>query len=117
PRMQGAAWGALAMIHAIDTAQLAATLSGWYDAASTSEGRQHLRARLSGLLLPLFPLLSTDPDWLHGLEHRLGDSPDDVFLARLPALRGGFETLSPFDRSMLLNSRTAHLSSTATNIT
>src|SRR5262249_49899902 len=38
PRMQGAAWGALAMLGAVASDRLAAILAGWYDGASTSEG-------------------------------------------------------------------------------
>ena len=109
PRMQGAAWGALAMLAAIPAARLGAALSGWYDAASTHEGRRQLRSRLHGLLIPLLPFVSSDPDWLSGLEGRLAFSPDDEFLARLPALRGGFHTLTPADRVRLLTDRLAVL--------
>jgi hypothetical protein len=109
PRMQGAAWGALAMLGAVDAERFAATLAGWYDGASTSEGRKHLRSRLNGLLVPLLPLASSEPAWLKGLEDRLASSPDDEFLSRLPALRGGFQTLTPADRTRLLNDRLAIL--------
>jgi hypothetical protein len=109
PRMQGAAWGALAMLAAIDIDRLAAILGGWYDAASSSEGRGRLRSRLHGLVVPLLPLVSADPGWLRGLEERLAGSPDDEFLSRLPALRGGFQSLSPADRARLLADRLAVL--------
>jgi hypothetical protein len=92
PRMQGAAWGALAMLAQAATAQLSAMLASWYDGASTAEGRRQLRSRLQGLMVPLLPLVSSDPDWLGGLEERLTSSADDEFLSRLPALRGGFQT-------------------------
>ena len=78
-------------------------------AASTSEGRGQLRSRLQGLMVPLLPLVSSDPDWLSGLEGRLAASADDEFLARLPALRGGFQTLTPADRARLLSDRLAVL--------
>jgi hypothetical protein len=109
PRMQGAAWGALAMIDAVDAARLGMTLAGWYDGASNSEGRKQMRSRLNGLLVPLLPLASAEPEWLKGLEDRLACSPDDEFLSRLPALRGGFQTLTPADRTRLLNDRLALL--------
>ena len=109
PRMQGAAWGALAMLAYASAPQLGAILASWYDGACTAEGREHLRSRLQGLMVPLLPLVSSDPDWLGGLESRLESSADDEFLVRLPALRGGFQTLTPADRAFLLNDRLAVL--------
>lgn len=109
PRMQGAGWGASAMIAQTRTDDLAAILASWYDGASSSEGRGHLRSRLQGLMVPLLPLIWSDPDWLRGLEGRLAASPDDEFLVRLPALRGGFDTLTPADRARLLSDRLAIL--------
>jgi hypothetical protein len=109
PRMQGAAWGALAMLVAVDVKRLAVAVAGWYDGASTSEGRRRLRSRIGGLMVPLLPLVSSDPDWLRGLQQRLASSPDDEFLSRLPALRGGFHTLTPADRARLLSDRLAAL--------
>jgi hypothetical protein len=109
PRMQGAAWGALAMLAAVSADRLGAALAGWYDGASAHDGRQLLRSRLQGLLVPLLPLASSDPDWLGGLDGRLASSPDDEFLTRLPALRGGFQAVTPSDRARLLNDRLALL--------
>jgi Family of unknown function (DUF5682) len=109
PRMQGAAWGALAMLAQASALQLGAILASWYDGACTAEGREHLRSRLQGLMVPLLPLVSSDPDWLGGLESQLESSADDEFLVRLPALRGGFQTLTPADRAFLLNDRLAVL--------
>jgi uncharacterized protein with von Willebrand factor type A (vWA) domain len=60
-------------------------------------------------MVPLLPLVSSDPDWLSGLEDRLASSADDEFLARLPALRGGFQILTPVDRARLLSDRLAVL--------
>lgn len=105
PRMQGAAWGALAMLARVEPGQLGPVLESWYDGASTSEGRSLLRSRLQGLMVPLLPLVSFDAAWLTGLEGRLASSSDEEFLARLPALRGGFETLTPADRARLLSDR------------
>lgn len=109
PRMQGAAWGALAMLSAFAADRLGVVLAGWYDGASNSEGRKNLRSRLRGLLIPLLQLVFAEPDWLGGLERRMADSPDDEFLARLPALRGGFESLTAADRARLLDDRLAIL--------
>jgi hypothetical protein len=109
PRMQGAGWGALAMLGATAAEQLRPAIASWYDGASTREGRERLRSRLQGLLVPLLPLVSSDPAWLCGLEERLAASADDEFLLRLPALRGGFHVLTPADRVRLLRDRLAML--------
>src|SRR5262249_36282323 len=105
PRMQGAAWGTLAMLAAIEMDELGAALESWYDGATSSDGRGQFRARLQGLVVPLLPLVSCEPGWLNGLEQRMSASTDDDFLAKLPALRGGFQTLLPADRVRLLNDR------------
>ncbi len=105
PRMQGAAVGGQAMLGDVDQLQLSSALSGWFDAASNVEGRKHLKARLNGLMVPLLPLVASDPDWLSGLEQRLSKVLDEEFLARLPALRGGFDSLTPADRAWLLHAR------------
>ncbi|QDU49519.1 DUF5682 family protein [Gimesia panareensis] len=105
PRMQGAAWGALALSDQVEGSEVESCLSGWYAAASTQEGRSQLARRLGGLLVPLLPLVFVDPDWLAGLEGSLQDSPDEEFLARLPALRKGFQSIPPHARTRLLNDR------------
>jgi hypothetical protein len=105
PRMQGAAWGALAMLTQVNMHRLGAILASWYDGGSTGDGRGQLRARLQGLLVPLLPLIYSDPDWLGGLQTRLASSPDEEFLSRLPALRGGFQGLPAADRARLLSDR------------
>ncbi|MFO0960353.1 MAG: DUF5682 family protein [Isosphaeraceae bacterium] len=105
PRMQGAALGAMSMVGAIEADRLGALLASWYDGGSSAEGRTRLRSRLQGLLVPLLPIVTEEPAWLGGLEGRLASSSDGDFLARLPALRGGFQALAPADRSRLLNDR------------
>lgn len=105
PRMQGAAWGALLLADQVEEVTFQSSLAGWYDAASNQEGRGHLAARLSGLLVPLLPLVLVNPEWLAGLDDRLQDSDDAGFLARLPALRKGFQAIAPHDRTRLLKDR------------
>jgi hypothetical protein len=109
PRMQGAAWGALAMLSEVDELELGTHFIGWYDSATTADGRKQFRTRLEGILVPLLPLLSGDPAWIEGLQQPLADSTDDEFLSRLPALRGGFSAISPADRVSLLRDRIAIL--------
>ncbi len=109
PLMQGTACGALAMVEKFPIDRLAAAMAGWYDAASNADSRRKLRARLAGLMIPLLPLVAADAEWLSGLEQRLETSADNEFLPRLPALRGGFQSLSAADRAHLLNDRLAVL--------
>ncbi|RCS54070.1 VWA domain-containing protein [Bremerella cremea] len=104
-RMQGAAWGGLAITGEANTEQLSQALSSWYDAASHYDGRQHLRSRLQGLLVPLLPLIEAEASWLDGLQVRLEASDDSEFLTRLPALRAGFDSVSPNERARLLTER------------
>ena len=61
------------MLALVTVDELAAILASWYDGASTTEGRGQLRSRLQGLLVPLLPLVSSDTDWLSGLESRFGE--------------------------------------------
>jgi Mg-chelatase subunit ChlD len=107
PRMQGAAWGALAMLEQASRDELAAAIASWFDAGSIAEGRKQLKLRLQGLMEPLLSLVIADPDWHAGLEQRLESAPDDDFMSRLPALRGGFQNLPPGDRAQLLRDRLA----------
>src|SRR5262249_13831264 len=86
-----------------------AALASWHDGASNTDGRAKLRSRLQGLMVPLLPLVSADPAWLGGLEGRLASSPDDEFLTRLPALRGGFHPWTRAVRGRLLRARLAIL--------
>ena len=107
PMLQGVAFGTLALLGDVDVDRLGVAEAGWYDAASSSEGRRQLRTRLAGLLVALMPLASNDPEWLQGFHQRFSSSPDGEFLARLPALRGGFESLNAADRARLLRDRLA----------
>jgi Mg-chelatase subunit ChlD len=100
--MQGAAAGLLARLGDITPDALGCDLGGWIDAALDGEGRARLRARFSGLLLTADSLLAAAPEALDQAHNRLAASPDDVFLARLPALRTGALALGPAARQRLL---------------
>lgn len=79
-----------------------ARVASWVDGAVDSTSRATLTARLTGVLTVAGPLLTVGADALDPLLHRVVALDDTAFLARLPALRGGFDTLSPATRDRLL---------------
>ncbi|MEU1621277.1 DUF5682 family protein [Streptomyces sp. NPDC005722] len=102
PLMRGAA-GAVRVLLGHEAPQtLGARVASWVDAAGDPDSRAALTARLTGLLTAAGPLLETAAPALEPLLDRVRDLPDQAFLSRLPALRGGFDTLSPAGRDRLL---------------
>ncbi|MFD3970009.1 DUF5682 family protein [Streptomyces cyaneofuscatus] len=77
-------------------------VASWVDAAVDSPSRAALTARLTGVLTAAGPLLTVGAAALDPLLHRVVELDDAAFLTRLPALRGGFDTLSPAARDRLL---------------
>ncbi|WP_374192539.1 DUF5682 family protein [Streptomyces sp. MBT98] len=77
-------------------------VASWVDGAVDSTSRATLMARLSGVLTVAGPLLTVGAGALDPLLDRVVELDDSAFLARLPALRGGFDTLSPAARDRLL---------------
>ncbi|WP_225994932.1 vWA domain-containing protein [Streptomyces arboris] len=77
-------------------------VASWVDAAVDSPSRAALTARLTGVLTAAGPLLTVGVAALDPLLHRVVELADAAFLTRLPALRGGFDTLSPAARDRLL---------------
>ncbi|MEU1277158.1 DUF5682 family protein [Streptomyces sp. NPDC005805] len=78
-------------------------VASWVDGAVDSASRAALTARLTGVLTAAGPLLTVGVAALDPLLHRVVELDDTAFLARLPALRGGFDTLSPAARDRLLD--------------
>ncbi|WP_371775316.1 DUF5682 family protein [Streptomyces sp. NBC_01438] len=78
-------------------------VASWVDGAVDSASRTALTARLTGVLTVAGPLLTVGVGALDPLLHRVVELDDTAFLARLPALRGGFDTLSPAARDRLLD--------------
>lgn len=78
-------------------------VASWVDGAVDSVSRAALTARLAGVLTVAGPLLTVGVGALDPLLHRVVELDDTAFLARLPALRGGFDTLSPAARDRLLD--------------
>lgn len=102
PLMRGAA-GAIRVLLGHEAPEaFGARVASWVDAAGDPDSRAALTARLTGLLTAAGPLLEAAAPAVEPLLDRVRDLPDQAFLSRLPALRGGFDTLSPAARDRLL---------------
>ncbi|WP_431965904.1 DUF5682 family protein [Actinacidiphila sp. bgisy160] len=102
PLMRGAAGAVRVLLGHEAPETLGARVASWVDAAGDPDSRAALTARLTGLLTAAGPLLEAAAPVLEPLLDRVRDLPDQAFLSRLPALRGGFDTLSPAARDRLL---------------
>ncbi|MFF0016313.1 DUF5682 family protein [Streptomyces sp. NPDC005374] len=109
PLMQGAALAARVMLDLDDADTLGRRAAGWIDNATGPEARHAMSRRLTGLLGGAAPLLQSAPTALNPLLDRIDTLTDQGFLDRLPALRGGFDTLSPAGRDRLLSTVTERL--------
>ncbi|MFH8282976.1 vWA domain-containing protein [Streptomyces antibioticus] len=109
PLVQGAALAARVLLDLDDAEVLGARTAGWIDTATGPDGRLALARRLVGLLTGAAPLLQSAPTALDPLLDRIDTLSDQGFLDRLPALRGGFDTLSPAGRGRLLDTVTERL--------
>ncbi|MEV7681824.1 DUF5682 family protein [Streptomyces sp. NPDC088341] len=103
PLIRGAAGAARVLLGQRDATGFGTRLASRVDSATTPELRTDLAGFLSGVLLAAGPLLETGAA-LDPLLERVEALPDRAFLDRLPALRAGFDTLSPAARSRLLAS-------------
>ncbi|MFF4276673.1 DUF5682 family protein [Streptomyces sp. NPDC001536] len=109
PLVQGAALAARVMLDLDDADTLGTRAAGWIDTATGPDERHAMSRRLTGLLSGAAPLLQSAPTALDPLLDRIDALTDQGFLARLPALRGGFDTLSPAGRGRLLDTVTERL--------
>ncbi|MFF1292753.1 MULTISPECIES: DUF5682 family protein [unclassified Streptomyces] len=109
PLVQGAALAARVMLDLDGTDTLGARAAGWIDTATGPDERHALSRRLTGLLSGAAPLLQSAPTALDPLLDRIDALTDQGFLDRLPALRGGFDALSPAGRGRLLDTVTERL--------
>jgi len=99
-----AAAGAVRVLTGHEEAEsFGARVASWVDGAVDGTSRAALTARLTGVLTVAGPLLTVGVGALDPLLHRVVELDDTAFLARLPALRGGFDTLSPAARDRLLD--------------
>ncbi|GHF38723.1 hypothetical protein GCM10018783_04010 [Streptomyces griseosporeus] len=102
PLMRGAAGAVRVLLGQEDARAFGDRVASWVDGATDPGARAALTARLTGLLTAAGPLLEAAPPALEPLLDRVSGLPDREFLDRLPALRGGFDTLSPAARDRLL---------------
>ncbi|MBQ0962239.1 VWA domain-containing protein [Streptomyces sp. RK23] len=103
PLMRGAAGAVRVLLGHEDPGALGERVASWVDAARDPASRSALTALLTGLLTAAGPLLESAAPALEPLLDRVSELADREFLDRLPALRGGFDTLSPAARDRLLS--------------
>ncbi|MFJ6513057.1 DUF5682 family protein [Streptomyces sp. NPDC091406] len=102
PLIAGAAGAVRVLTGHEDADAFGERVASWVDGAVDSTSRATLTARLTGVLTVAGPLLTVGVGALDPLLDRVVELDDSAFLARLPALRGGFDTLSPAARDRLL---------------
>ncbi|KOV11133.1 von Willebrand factor A [Streptomyces sp. XY431] len=102
PLVRGAAGAVRVLLGQEVPAVFGDRAASWVDGATGPDARQALGRSLVGLLTAAEGLFSTAPEVLEPLLERIATLPDNAFLDRLPALRGGFDTLSPAARERLL---------------
>ncbi|WP_051745709.1 vWA domain-containing protein [Streptomyces yerevanensis] len=102
PLMRGAAGAVRVLLGQEDPRVFGDRVASWVDSAADPDSRAALTARLGGLLTAAGPLLEAAAPALEPLLDRVSELPDREFLDRLPALRGGFDALSPAARDRLL---------------
>lgn len=102
PRMQGGAGGARVLLGTETPAVFGERIGSWVDACSDAGSRTLLAGRLRGTLAAVGPQLEGHPALLRPLLLRIAALDDTGFLSRLPALRDGFDVLSPAARDRLL---------------
>nr|WP_232734003.1 DUF5682 family protein [Kitasatospora sp. CB02891] len=102
PLIRGAAGATRVLLGHQEPAEFGGRVVSWVDAATAPDSRVALGRSLRGLLTAAEGLLAAAPAALEPLLARVTELPDEAFLDRLPALRGGFDTLSPAARDRLL---------------
>ncbi|MFD8809470.1 DUF5682 family protein, partial [Streptomyces sp. NPDC059597] len=103
PLMRGAAGAVRVLLGHEEPQALGDRVASWVDGATDAASRTALTGRLTGLLTAAGPLLESASPALEPLLDRVSALSDEDFLSRLPALRGGFDTLSPAARERLLS--------------
>ncbi|MFE4054715.1 DUF5682 family protein, partial [Streptomyces sp. NPDC059096] len=102
PLVRGAAGAARVLLGQREVTGFGVRVASRVDDATTPARRAELADFLRGTLLAAGPLLETGRA-LDPLLERVESLPDRAFLDRLPALRAGFDILSPAARSRLLD--------------
>lgn len=103
PLMRGAAGAVRVLLGHEEPGVFGGRVASWVDGAVDAGSRSALTARLAGLLTAAGQLLDSAAPALEPLLGRVSELSDRDFVERLPALRGGFDTLSPAARERLLS--------------
>ncbi|MEV6848219.1 DUF5682 family protein [Actinoplanes sp. NPDC051411] len=98
PLMRGAASAVGVLLGHEEPAPFGRRLASWADLPDAGA-----TDRLRGALSAAGGLLQSGGEALEPLLNAVDRMPDDDFVRRLPALRGGFDALSPADRDRLLS--------------
>ncbi|TXL93097.1 DUF5682 family protein [Streptomyces sp. IB2014 016-6] len=109
PVIQGAAAATRVLLDLDAPQAMGDRVASWVDRATGTDERRRLSGLLTGLLTAAGPLLRSAEAALTPLLDRIDALPDEGFLHRLPALRGGFGILTPADRGRLLRTVTERL--------
>ncbi|MFD9129902.1 DUF5682 family protein, partial [Kitasatospora sp. NPDC059571] len=109
PLVQGAALAARVLLDLDGAAALGTRAAGWVDTPTPPVAPRRTARLLAGLLSAGGPLLECAPTALDPLLERIDRLPDRGFLDRLPALRAGFDVLTPAARGRLLETVTERL--------
>ncbi|MBI3267793.1 MAG: VWA domain-containing protein [Planctomycetes bacterium] len=102
PLLQGAAGAARVLLGREPAEEFGGRMGSWLDGAADGPGARALGARLRGALVVAAPLFEADPLFAAGFMERVEAIADAEFLRRVPALRHGFDLLSPAARGRLL---------------
>ncbi|MFJ4187121.1 DUF5682 family protein [Kitasatospora sp. NPDC089509] len=103
PLVRGAAGAVRVLLGQEPAESFGGRAASWVDGATDVRARQVLGRLLVGVLTAAEGLFDSAPEALEPLLERVGSLSDAAFLDRLPALRGGFDTLSPAARDRLLS--------------
>ncbi|WP_435177168.1 DUF5682 family protein [Actinacidiphila sp. bgisy145] len=107
PLVKGAAAATQVLLDDLAPAAFGTALAARTHGAASPELRRDLGAFLAGALTAAGPLLESGP-LLAPVAELVAELPDRAFLTRLPALRHGFDALSPAARARLLDTVRAH---------
>lgn len=102
PLMQGTAAALIAQLKPDRAAEFGDLLGSWIDGATSPDASRDLASRLRGSLAVAAALFEAHPAFTAALVDRIDSLDHGAFLRRLPALREGFEQLSPASRDRLL---------------
>ncbi|MEU6966483.1 DUF5682 family protein [Kitasatospora aureofaciens] len=102
PLVRGAAGAVRVLLGQEPAGVFGGRAASWVDGATDVRARQLLGRALVGLLTAAEGLFDSAPEALEPVLERVTSLSDSAFLDRLPALRGGFDTLSPAARDRLL---------------